>query len=275
MYRLLTHGQLLVRGLARRTSRRSVASLGLVILVALAGVVLPAATPARASGIDRRFLPSRLMAAIDDLERRGEAVKHVAIGKDDSWTWVVLYGRNGFIAQGIPQGLTSRLNELNHRKVEINLVELGANDGWVVIYDREWEFHSRLPDGLERALVDSTAKGATIEYVMMDRKGHYFMRSSTANYWNLPPLADEQVTWMTRAGRTINGIMYGQVQCFEDCTGVIGYVIVFDGTKVWREQGCCIGMGDIKEALSDIQGGRPRVRAAMSGFDNSWAIFSE
>ena len=65
------------------------------------------------------------------------------------------------------------------------------------------------------------------------------------------------------------------MQCYEGCPGVFGYVIVFDGTKVWKEPGCCIEAGDLKDALSDIEHGALRVRAAMSGFENSWTMFAE
>jgi hypothetical protein len=276
LYQLLTHGQLLVRRYTHRSAIRAVTSLILSVLVAATTLTSPATAPAHASGRTVSYLTDDVRGAINAVEGQGNTVKHLTLSKASDDAWVILYGRKGYRSHGVPSELSAKLHDINNRDLEINLVELGPNDSWVVIYgDDGYAFSGGIPEGLKDAIKDARSESGIIEYVMMDAKGHYVMRSSKATYYSLPTLAHEQVKTINRAGHQITSVMYGQVQCFEGCPGVVGYVIVFDGNKVWKEPGCCIGSGNLNDILRQIESGDLQVRLATSGYDNAWAIFGD
>jgi hypothetical protein len=58
-------------------------------------------------------------------------IKQVIFTTDGGW--LVLYGANGYSAEGMPTELTDVLDELNQDKKEIHFVSLTADGGWVVV----------------------------------------------------------------------------------------------------------------------------------------------
>src|ERR1041384_2486784 len=58
-------------------------------------------------------------------------IKEVAFTADGGW--LVLYGTDGYTAQGMPTELTDILDQLNQDKQEIHFVSFTSSGGWVVV----------------------------------------------------------------------------------------------------------------------------------------------
>lgn len=261
-----------VRDYPRHAVRSAMLSLTLALLVATS-VVIPSATPAHAAGVLDGNITSELNDKLSELRHHGHTVKHVAFGKGDDETWVVLYGRNSYFGHSVPRALVTRLDQLNSAGWEINFVELGADDTWVVVYGGSGYSHSGgLPAGVVEALERANRDGSTINYVMMNARGHYLVDTSARIAWSLPEPAHSRVAGLLNTRATVNGVLFGTPGCFEGCDNAIAYVIIYNGTEIWKEAGCCNDAGGLRAMVQRVESGNLRVKVATAGHSGSWIV---
>lgn len=85
----------------------------------------------------------------EQIKKYGEC-RNVAITKTNGD--LMLYGQNGYAADGCPDGLVTALRELNNEEKYINDVQLTENGRWLVLYGRNGYRYYNIPSSLERKL---------------------------------------------------------------------------------------------------------------------------
>ncbi len=86
---------------------------------------------------------------------------------------VMLYGRNGWAAEGCPKGLTDALNDLNDDGETIVDVQLTESGDWLILYGDNGLRWSDIPQDLEDKLREWNADGETITSVAFNDSGDW------------------------------------------------------------------------------------------------------
>ncbi|MBQ3657293.1 MAG: hypothetical protein II956_10695 [Bacteroidales bacterium] len=111
----------------------------------------------------RKILMTMLMALIvlvSYSQNSRQYIKNVIISKDECKNVAItktngdlmLYGRNGYAAQGCPRGLTDALDELNDDNELIDDVVLTENGKWLILYGNNGIQWNNIPYSLESKL---------------------------------------------------------------------------------------------------------------------------
>lgn len=105
-----------------------------ILMVAIICIVLgTASTGAYAHGVfaSQRHLSRPDSVALKSNRQKVITIKQVAFTADGGW--LVLYGTDGYTAEGMPTELTDVLDQLNQDKQEIHFVSFTASGAWAVV----------------------------------------------------------------------------------------------------------------------------------------------
>ena len=112
----------------------------------------------------------------DHIKKYGECC-NVAITKTNGD--VMLYGRNGYAADGCPSGLLQALKELNNQDKHIKDVQLTENGNWLVLYGTNGYRWSDIPYGLEKQLKEFNDNREEITSVSFNDGGDWVVITTT------------------------------------------------------------------------------------------------
>ena len=91
---------------------------------------------------------------------------------------LMLYGQNGWAADGCPKGLTDALHDLNDKKEYINDVQLTEKGNWIILYGKNGFRWSNIPYSLEKQLRRWNYLEATVNSVTFNDSGDWILVSS-------------------------------------------------------------------------------------------------
>lgn len=104
------------------------------------------------------------------IEKQGRC-RNVAITKTNGD--LMLYGKNGWAANGCPQALTAALDYLNETDEFIDEVQLTEEGKWVIIYGDNGLRYDGIPEDLEDALLECVIDDAVIHSVTFNDAGEW------------------------------------------------------------------------------------------------------
>lgn len=97
--------------------------------------------------------PKKLCDELDRLTDKGEYIDDVQL--TESGDWLILYGNNGVIYDGITESLEKKLIEYNKDNEVINSVTFNDNGDWIIISDDHYNTSSkRIDDIIEDGMDD-------------------------------------------------------------------------------------------------------------------------
>lgn len=108
------------------------------------------------------------------IQQRGEC-RNVAITKYNGD--LMLYGRNGWAADGCPKDLTDALRELNNSNKYINDVQLTDQGCWLILYGDNGLRWNDIPYSLETKLREWNTNGEEITSVSFNDAGQWIIIS--------------------------------------------------------------------------------------------------
>lgn len=131
---------------------------------------------------DRNFIK-------DEIRRHGEC-RNVAITKNNGD--VMLYGQNGWAANGCPESLTDALHELNEDEKYINDVQLTENGNWLILYGANGIQWDDIPYSLESKLREYNSNEEEITSVAFNDDGDWAVVTTE----HLSASDDELTDWL-------------------------------------------------------------------------------
>lgn len=100
---------------------------------------------------------------------------------------LMLYGRNGWAGTGLPQGLTTALNELNSDKEYIDDVQITEGGSWLILYGNNGFRWNEIPYSLERKIREWNSTNEIITSVTFNDAGDWIAVSqnyiSASSQW--------------------------------------------------------------------------------------------
>ncbi len=91
--------------------------------------------------------------------------KPKSIGFSPEGGWIILYEKNGYYAEGIPQDAFNKIVELGKKDAEIKSIAFARNGGWVILYNKNSVAYGNIPGDAEKALNDLVKRGTPIKSV--------------------------------------------------------------------------------------------------------------
>ena len=87
----------------------------------------------------------------------------------------MIYGRNGWAAQGCPTSFTNALDELNSQREEIQDINLSENGRWLILYGNNGMRWNNLYYDLEKQLRHYNSEGEKITTVTFNDDGEWIV----------------------------------------------------------------------------------------------------
>ena len=191
------------------------------ILLGLVSSIL-FSTTANAQSQDRSFIREKI-------EEVGEC-RNVAITKTNGD--LMLYGQNGWAADGCPEGLIDALDELTEDGEFIDDVQLTEDGAWLILYGDNGFVWNDIPEDLEDALEEFNDDAEIVTSVSFNDDGDWIIISTEHIQ-----TSDEDVTkWIT------DGI--------EDFGSVWATCVTDDAVIIVYEEGFLYD-GEIPESLEE------------------------
>lgn len=128
-------------------------------------VLLFVSLSAAAQPEDRDFIRQQI-------EKQGRC-RNVAITKTNGD--LMLYGKNGWAANGCPKALTAALDYLNETDEFIDEVQLTEEGKWVIIYGDNGLRYDGIPEDLEDALLECVIDDEVIHSVTFNDAGEWVL----------------------------------------------------------------------------------------------------
>ena len=145
---------------------------------------------------------------------------------------LMLYGSNGWAANGCPKGLTDALSELNDKGAYIDDVQLTENGSWLILYGDNGFRWSNIPYSLEKKLREWNSNGEVVTSVTFNDDGDWIAISKE----HISASDADIQNWISEGMSS-----YGQVwaACITDDAAVVVYAKGFKS------------LGDIPSTLWD------------------------
>ncbi len=116
-----------------------------------------------AQPLDRSFIRQQI--------KENNQCRNVAITKSNGD--LMLYGKNGWAADGCPAGLTDAMNELNDKQQYIDDVQLTESGRWLILYGDNGFLWNNIPAGLEQTLREWNSNNEVITSVSFNDDGDW------------------------------------------------------------------------------------------------------
>ena len=133
-----------------------------VVVGLFLGLIL-SSNVAMAQPLDRSFIRQQI--------RENDQCRNVAITKSNGD--LMLYGQNGWAADGCPAGLTQAMNELNNQHEYIDDVQLTESGRWLILYGDNGLLWNNIPAVLEQTLREWNANNEVITSVSFNDDGEW------------------------------------------------------------------------------------------------------
>ena len=136
----------------------------------------------------------------EQIHQNGEC-RNVAITETNGD--LMLYGRNGWAGTGLPQGLSTALNELNKNSEYIDDVQLTEQGRWLILYGDNGFRWKNIPYSLERKLREFNDKNEVITSVTFNDAGDWIV--ITTNYYTS---SDSRINDWLKEGNVTHGLLW-------------------------------------------------------------------
>lgn len=116
---------------------------------------------------------------------------------------VMLYGRNGWAANGCPTGLTNSLNELNERNEYIDDIQLTEGNRWLILYGNNGFLWNDIPYSLERKLREYNNNDEVVLSVTFNDDGDWII--ITKDHYSA---SDQRIVDFLQEGARMYGMLW-------------------------------------------------------------------
>lgn len=115
----------------------------------------------------------------------------------------MLYGRNGWAANGCPTGLTNSLNELNERNEYIDDIQLTEGNRWLILYGNNGFLWNDIPYSLERKLREYNNNDEVVLSVTFNDDGDWII--ITKDHYSA---SDQRIVDFLQEGARMYGMLW-------------------------------------------------------------------
>lgn len=104
----------------------------------------------------------------------------------------MIYGRNGWAAEGCPNGFTEALHELNYSNEELQDIHLTENGRWLVLYGNNGMQWHNIYDDMKGKMLEYNTNGEQITTVTFNDMHDWIIVTST----HISASSNELLTWL-------------------------------------------------------------------------------
>jgi len=165
--------------------------------------------------------PKSLTIALGKLPPK--IIRCIALSGIDGFA--ILYDRNKFVADGIPESASAKLRQLADANADLRSIAFAPGGGWIILYDQNSFAADAVPPEMLRILDNLKQQKTLARQVSFTIGGGWTILSGKSGYScrNIPDDAFRRLGEIAKRGSTIDSIAF-------DANG--GWTILFDNSQV-------------------------------------------
>ncbi|RFS19579.1 hypothetical protein DVR12_23405 [Chitinophaga silvatica] len=152
-----------------------------------------------------------LYGAIRRAMNSGEKIKQIYLSPDLR-AWSVIYGKNYYNTQGMPQGLLNAMTKYYNNGSDISHLAVGPGEGWVVVEGSCGYTFDNIPDALAKGLKQVNTAAGTINLIVFHPQNGWLMvyNDNEYIYENIPQPLLQKLEEYKQKKRPVHNVCFSE-----------------------------------------------------------------